>query len=123
MVNLTSDGITNNGYLALPPSGKGKGILVLHAWWGLNDFFKAICDRLSAKGFVAFAPDLNHGKIATTVEEANHILETRDFPSTQATADAGHWFFEENRPDHYKIEEAKIAWERTLDFLGKTIPE
>ena len=50
------------GFLALPPAstndGKGKGVLVLHAWWGLNDFFKELCERLAQEGFVALAPDL-----------------------------------------------------------------
>jgi carboxymethylenebutenolidase len=59
-----------NGYLALPKGGKGHGILALHAWWGLNPFFKEFCDRLANEGFVAFAPDLYCGKVATTVEEA-----------------------------------------------------
>ncbi len=82
------DGVMREGYLALPPGGSGRGILVLHAWWGLNDFFKSICDRLAAHGFVAFAPDVHHGLIATTVEEAEHILETRDLAAAQATAEA-----------------------------------
>lgn len=47
-----------NVYIALPPSGKGTGVLVIHAWWGLNDFFKGVCDRLAKEGFVALAPDL-----------------------------------------------------------------
>ncbi len=33
-------------------------VIVLHAWWGLNQFFKNLCDRLAAEGFLAFAPDL-----------------------------------------------------------------
>jgi carboxymethylenebutenolidase len=50
-----------NAYVAAPPSGKGKGVLVIHAWWGLNAFFKGVCDRLADKGFVALAPDLFEG--------------------------------------------------------------
>jgi carboxymethylenebutenolidase len=65
---------THSGYLAIPPSGKGAGVLVLHAWWGLNDFFRDFCDRLAQEGFVALAPDLFSGEIARTVEEAEQHL-------------------------------------------------
>ncbi|MGE5221778.1 MAG: dienelactone hydrolase family protein [Omnitrophica WOR_2 bacterium] len=60
----------HNRYLAIPPSGKGAGVLVLHAWWGLNDFFRDFCDRLAQEGFVALAPDLFEGTVARTIEEA-----------------------------------------------------
>jgi len=65
--------ITQNSYLALPKSGKGAGILVIHAWWGLNDFFKDFCQRLALEGFVTLAPDLYHGKTATTIDEAKQL--------------------------------------------------
>jgi carboxymethylenebutenolidase len=65
--------ISQNGYLVLPKSGKGAGILILHAWWGLNGFFKDFCQRLALEGFVALAPDLYHGKIGTTVDEAKQL--------------------------------------------------
>ena len=65
--------IAQNNYLAVPKSGTGAGVLVLHAWWGLNDFFKDFCQRLAGEGFVAFAPDLYHGNIATTIEEAKQL--------------------------------------------------
>lgn len=63
------------GYLAIPESGTGPGVLVLHAWWGLNPFFKELCDRLASEGFVALAPDLLGGQVATTIEAAEAQLE------------------------------------------------
>ena len=66
------------GYLSAPPSGKGPGILVLHAWWGLSDTIKDVCHRLSDQGFVAFAPDLYDGKIALTMKEAEILSDELD---------------------------------------------
>jgi len=65
--------ITPEVYLALPPAGRGRGVLVLHAWWGLNAFFRGLCDRLAQEGFVAAAPDLFEGQIATTVAGAEQL--------------------------------------------------
>ncbi len=62
-----------DGYLALQEANAGPGVLVLHAWWGLNGFFKNLCQRLAREGFVAFAPDLYHGQTATTVEDAKRL--------------------------------------------------
>ena len=74
-----------NSYLTLPKSGKGTGVLVLHAWWGLNDFFKNFCRCLADEGFVALAPDLYHGKIATTIDEARQLRSKT--PQKQVKAD------------------------------------
>ncbi len=67
---------TLDSYLALPPSGAGAGVLVLHAWWGLNDFMRSFCQRLADEGFVTLAPDLYHGKVATTIDEAKQLRST-----------------------------------------------
>ncbi len=60
-------------YLALPPSGKGAGVVLIHAWGGLNPFFKSVCDRLAKEGFVAMAPDLFEGQIATAPAAAKRL--------------------------------------------------
>ena len=66
------------GYLATPAAGSGPGVLVLHPWWGLNETIKAVCDRLAAEGYLAYAPDLYHGRLATTVEEAERLSDELD---------------------------------------------
>jgi carboxymethylenebutenolidase len=66
------------GFLALPAAGPGPAVLVLHAWWGLNDTIRSLCERLAAQGFVAFAPDLFHGKVAVTKEEAEALSSSAE---------------------------------------------
>ena len=68
-------------------SGRGPGVLVLHAWWGLNATMKGICDRLAEAGFVAFAPDLYHGKVAETIPEAEALGGALDENWRQAMAE------------------------------------
>ena len=76
-----------DGYLVIPPTGKGNAVLVLHAWWGLNDTMKAFCARLAESGFVAFAPDLYHGKVADNIAAAETLGKALDTNHLQAKAD------------------------------------
>lgn len=84
-IQLKVNETTTQAYLALPASGKGPGVLVLHAWWGLKPFFKQVCDRLAQEGFVALAPDLYHGPIAKTIDEAKVLHEAADSQRMGAT--------------------------------------
>jgi carboxymethylenebutenolidase len=76
-----------DGYLAMPATGAGPGVLVLHAWWGLNDTIKSFCTRLADAGFVAFAPDLYHGQVANTIAEAETLGASLDENYLQAKAE------------------------------------
>ena len=67
-----------DGYFATPSSGQGKPVLVLHAWWGLNTTIKDICDKLAKAGYFAYAPDLYHGKVASTIPEAEALSSALD---------------------------------------------
>jgi carboxymethylenebutenolidase len=75
------------GFLAAPPTGTGSGVLVLHAWWGLNDTMKAFCTRLAESGFVVFAPDLYHGKVADAIADAETLGKALDTNYLQAKAE------------------------------------
>ena len=77
-VTFDVEGKTAGGYLALPAQSDAPGVIVLHPWWGLNPFIKRFCDRLASEGFVAFAPDLNEDKVATTIDEAKEIMSSLD---------------------------------------------
>src|SRR5438876_10760701 len=78
MIELKSPEGNVPGYLAVPKKGNGPGVLVLHAWWGLTDFFKGLSDRLASAGFVAFASDLYRGATASTRDEAKKLLAKLD---------------------------------------------
>jgi carboxymethylenebutenolidase len=52
------DGFLSRGYLAVPPSGSGPGIIVQDEVSGLNGGTNSICDQLAEEGYVALAPDL-----------------------------------------------------------------
>jgi dienelactone hydrolase len=56
-------GVKLKGFLASDDAQKGKrpGVLVVHEWWGLNDYAKMRCKELAEAGYVAFAPDMYGG--------------------------------------------------------------
>lgn len=74
------------GYLAVPASGEGPAVLVLHAWWGLTSVFRDVCDRLAAEGFVAYAPDMFGGRSTDRIEEAERLVNEADGERTVALA-------------------------------------
>jgi len=69
------------------PQGKGPfpALVVIHEWWGLNDWIKEQASKLADQGYVALAIDLYRGKVATTSDEAHQIM--RGVPSDRANRD------------------------------------
>jgi carboxymethylenebutenolidase len=75
-----------SGYLSLPAShGNHPAIIVIQEWWGLNDWVKEQADRFAAKGYVALAPDLYRGKVASDQNTAHELM--RGLPHDRAMAD------------------------------------
>jgi len=58
------------------PAGKGPfpAIVVIHEWWGLNDWVKEQASKLADQGYVALAIDLYRGKVATTPDLAHELM-------------------------------------------------
>src|SRR5215510_5898627 len=74
IVEFPSNGGTAGGYLAVPASGKGPGVIVIQEWWGLVPHIKDVCDRFADEGFVALAPDMYHGKSTKSPDEAGKLM-------------------------------------------------
>ena len=55
------------------PGSMNAGVLVLHPWWGLNDDVRAAGERLRREGYQVATPDLFHGRVATTIDEAKAL--------------------------------------------------
>ena len=69
------------------PSGKGPfpAIVVIHEWWGLNDWVKEQASKFADQGYVTLAIDLYRGKVATTGDEAHELM--RGVPNDRSTKD------------------------------------
>ena len=69
------------------PGGRGPfpALVVIHEWWGLNDWVKQQAGKLSDEGYVTLAIDLYRGKVASTPEEAHEIM--RGVPEDRARRD------------------------------------
>jgi dienelactone hydrolase len=76
MVSYKSGNITFKGFIAYDESLKGKRpvVLVVHEWWGLNDYTKMRARKLAGLGYIAMAVDLfGNGKNAVNPKEAQDL--------------------------------------------------
>jgi carboxymethylenebutenolidase len=60
------------------PDGARAGVVVLHAWWSLNDDVVAYADRLADAGFAVVAPDMFGGQVATEPDDAKRLASESD---------------------------------------------
>ncbi len=85
-VSYKSGDETVNGML-YTPGGKGPfpALIVIHEWWGLNDWVKEQGSKLADQGYVALAIDLYRGKVADTPDIAHELM--RGVPTDRALRD------------------------------------
>src|SRR5215469_1338882 len=93
------------------PQGKGPfpALVVIHEYWGLNDWVKEQASKLADQGYVALAVDLYRGKVATTPDEAHEMM--RGVAEDRAKRDLRAAFdFLASQPNVKKDRIASIGW-------------
>ena len=93
------------------PAGKGPfpALIVVHEYWGLNDWVKQQADKLADQGYVALAIDLYRGKVADTPDLARELM--RGVAPDRATRDLKAAFdFLASQPDVRKDRIGSIGW-------------
>ena len=93
-ISYEHDGVTLKGYLAWDDAAEGKrpGVLVVHEWWGLNDYARKRAEMLADLGYVAFACDMyGDGKSTEHPKEAGEMASAvrKNVKEWQARAQAG----------------------------------
>ncbi|HUI50506.1 MAG TPA: dienelactone hydrolase family protein [Terriglobales bacterium] len=109
-VSYKSGDDTVTSYLALPSGGgKHPAIVVIHEWWGLNDWVKEQAQKFAEQGYVALAVDLYRGKVAANPDDA-HIL-MRGLPDDRGIRDLEAAFaYLSSRPDVNPTKIGSIGW-------------
>jgi dienelactone hydrolase len=76
-VNYSADGVSMKGYMAWDGSIEGKrpGVLVVHEFWGHNDYARKRADMLAELGYTAMSLDLyGDGAVSDHPEEASKLM-------------------------------------------------
>ena len=79
-MEFSSNGESVRGYVAVPASGRGPGVIVIQEWWGLVPHIRDLCDRFAREGFVALAPDLYRGESTQDPDEAGRLMMGLEIP-------------------------------------------
>ncbi|MGB0121888.1 MAG: dienelactone hydrolase family protein [Silvibacterium sp.] len=85
-VSFPSGNETVQGLLYSPSTpGPHPALIVIHEWWGLNDWIKQQASDFAAQGYVTLAVDLYRGKVATDPETAHELM--RGLPQDRGVRD------------------------------------
>jgi len=100
-VNYVSDGTTLKGYLVYDEDQEGKspGVIVVHEWWGNNDYSRMRAKMLAELGYIALAVDMyGDGKQADNPNDAGKFATEvmSNFETAKARFNAGVKFLKEN---------------------------
>jgi carboxymethylenebutenolidase len=96
--------------IAYTPKGKGPfpAVIVIHEWWGLNDWVKEQANKLADQGYIALAVDFYRGKVATTRDEAHELSRA---PADRVMRDSQAAFaYLQSRSDVKKDRIGAIGW-------------
>jgi carboxymethylenebutenolidase len=101
---------TLTGYLATPEKpGTHPVIILIHEWWGLNDWVKEQGQKFASLGYDVLAVDLYRGKVASTPDEAHEL--SRGVPQDRAMKDLqAAYDYMEARKDITKDRIAVVGW-------------
>ncbi len=114
-VSFPSGNETAGGLLYLPQgnlpqaSAKHPALIVIHEWWGLNDWIKQQAQHFAQQGYVTLAVDLYRGKVATDAEMAHELM--RGLPQDRGVRDltsAAAWLARRRDVDAGRI--GAIGW-------------
>ena len=87
-VQLNDFGSTEIAYFSIPNREPLGGIVVISDTWGLDSQVKAAVAALAAQGYVAIAPDLFNGRIASDATAAGDLARSIEHASVRATVRA-----------------------------------
>ncbi len=109
-IALRSGDETVSAYLAVPDSGGSHpALVVIHEWWGLNDWVKEQAQKFADRGYVTLAVDLYRGKVAYDPNLAHEL--SRGLPQDQAIRDLKAAFnYLASRPDVRKDKIGSVGW-------------
>jgi len=86
MVSYLSGKDTVSAFLCVPEgAGPFPAVMVIHEWWGLNDWVRSAAQRLAKEGYVTLAIDLYRGRVAGSSDEAHELM--RGVPEDRAARD------------------------------------